>query len=126
MEVAGDNATTDGVAEVTTLLASTGLEGANNNLEQSELEDQQLLGPPSAESLPEAADQLQSAAQGEAGQGSTVVEVVQAEVKDLAAEASDSVALPVVPDTEHLGFSEGPGVVGSQEASEPSVVPPRA
>ena len=57
-EVAGDNAATDEVAEITTLLANSGLEGANNNLEQSELEGQQLLGPSYTEAVREVADQL--------------------------------------------------------------------
>ena len=58
VEVAGDNAATDEVAEITTLLANSGLEGANNNLEQSELEGQQLLGPSYTEAVREVADQL--------------------------------------------------------------------
>ena len=121
--VAGDNAATDEVAEITTLLANSGLEGANNNLEQSELEGQQPLRPSSTETV---ADQLQSATQLESGQGPTAVEVVKAEVEDSTAEASDPVATRVGPDLEHSGFSEGPGAVGSQEVSEPSVIPPKA
>ena len=61
--VAGDNAATDEVAEITTLLANSGLEGANNNLEQSELEGQQPLGPSSTETVLEVADHMQRAAQ---------------------------------------------------------------
>ena len=68
---------------------------------------------------------MQSATQLESGQGPTVVEVVKAEVEDSTAEASDSVARPGVPDLEHSDFSEGPGAVGSQEVSEPSVIPPK-
>ena len=61
--VAGDNAATEKVAEFTTLRANSGLEGANNNLGQSELEGQQPLGPSSTETVLEVADHMQRAAQ---------------------------------------------------------------
>ena len=105
--VAGDNTATDGVAEITTLLANSGLEAAWFN---------------STETV---ADQSQSATQLESGQGPTAVEVVKAEVKDSTADASDPAPTPSEPALEHSGFSEGPGAVGSQEVSEPSVIPPK-
>ena len=121
VEVAGDNTATDKVSGEVAFSEVSGLQVDNIPELAKQEEDQQTLGPASAEAVVEAARQTEGTPTTNLGEDATVAAVVKAEVDPKTPEADTSeVAASVQPETQSSGLSVEPVAVGSQEASEPA------